>query len=221
MRRAAAMLFNVLRVGLALVVVAVSSLAHAWKENTDGDLPWLGSGGRAHFYRQESSSPFSGTGYKTEQRWGRSSWSGEDPYITVNKAMGFLDAVGALAHAPPAGGAGSAYVGGNEVIQTRALPYRFTVVMIEPTVVVMNFDLVALTRGDEPAQGQIVGSARVNGWIRYGTRVPATGTLLWFSPEAKQAPTPVAGQATGQGEISVKGVKLKLERRGEEWVVTR
>ncbi len=199
MRRAAALLFKLLRVGLALAAVAISSLAHAWKENTDGDLPWLGDGGRAHFYRQDSSSPFSASGYKTEQRWGRSSWSGEDPYITVNKAMGFLDA---RRGAGPRAGRGRRRQ--RLCGRQRGDPGPCAALPVH-----RGHDRTDRgdhelrpgrpDAGDEPAQGQIVGSARVNGWVRYGTRVPATGTLLWFSPEAKQAPTPVAGQATGAG----------------------
>ena len=221
MRRALALLGNLLRLLMTLMFMGISSLAHAWKENTDGDMPWLGGGGRAHYYSEERSAPFTGTGYRRVNRWGRSTWSGEDPYATAGRVMGFLDSIGALAAAPAGQGAGSVATESGQVVQPRAFPYRFTIVMLEPTVVVMNFDLVALTRGNEEAKGQVLGSPMLNGWMRYGTRVPATGTLLWFSPEGKQAPVAVAGQASGRGEIVVKGTKLVLEKQGDTWVVTR
>jgi len=220
-RRVLAMAWRVVRVLPALAMMLVATLVHAWKERTDGDMPWLGSGGRARYYTQETSGWGLPTGYRIETRWGSSTWTGEDPYVTAGRAMGFLGSVGVLAQAPPGQGAGSVATESGQVVQPRALPYGFTVVMIEPTVVIMNFDLVALTRGNESPQGQVLGSPLLDGWIRYGTRLPATGTLLWFSPEAKQAPIPVSGQASGNGEIVVKGIRLALQKRGDEWLVTR
>lgn len=76
---------------------------------------------------------------------------------------------------------------------------------------------------DEPGQpqsGQIVGAAYIDGVVIYGTRVPATGSLLWFSPEAKAPPAPVANQRAGRGEIQVGGVTLSLERGADLWTVT-
>jgi len=93
------------------------------------------------------------------------------------------------------------------------------VVMIEPTVIVMNFDLGALIHEGEVKHGQVVGTPYIDGYLTYGTHVPATGTLLWFSPAAKVAPTPVKDQASGHGTIEVSGVRLALERHGDEWVV--
>lgn len=202
------------------VAVLVAGNASAWDDVSEGqDLPWLGGGGRAHYYRDKSSCFGCPTGYRTEERWGRSRFSGEDPYATVSKAMTFLDQSGFLATGAPKHGAGTVYVE-TGLVTPRALPYHFTVVMIEPTVVVMNFDLGELVRGDQVPKGQIIGNARIDGFVSYGTQVPATGSLLWFSPDS-QAPTPVAGQTTGRGEIRIKAATLTLERRGDEWTVTR
>jgi hypothetical protein len=38
---------------------------------------------------------------------------------------------------------------------------------------------------------------------------------------ARQPPATVAWQAIGHGEISVKDVKLSLERHDDQWVLTR
>jgi len=208
------------------VAVTLTFAAHAdaWQDRSAGaDLPWLGGGGRAHLYFDRSSCFGCTTGYRDEERWGRSALSGESPYETVSKAMGFLAKTDMMTKAPRSQGSGDIGGAGGEggVISPRALPYRFTVVMIEPTVVVMNFDLGALIHEGEPQQGQIVGSAYIDGNVSYGTRVPATGTLLWFSPNAKQAPTPVANPSSGHGEISVGEIRLTLDRTGDVWVVTR
>jgi hypothetical protein len=203
------------------LLLLAASPALAWKE-VPGDMPWLGSGGRAHLYAEDKGCFGCTTGSRHVERWGRRSLSGPSPYETVGEAMSFFNVIGGLADAPRAGGAGSTATESGEVVETRALPYGFTIVMIEPTVGVMNFDLTALVRGDESPQGQVAGgSPRVNGWIHYGTRVPATGTLLWFSPAVRQAPMPVTGQAAGNGEIVVNGIRLALVRQGDAWVVTR
>jgi hypothetical protein len=94
------------------LLLGLAAPAHAWDERQGGDMPWLGSGGRAHYYTRDSSCWGCTTGFRHEQRWGRNAWFGEDPYITVGNAMAFLDSVGGFAGAAGAAGQGSAYVGG-------------------------------------------------------------------------------------------------------------
>jgi hypothetical protein len=204
------------------IVAAFSALpACGWEDRSaNADMPWLGSGGRAHLYFRETSCFGCPTGSKAEQRWGRSSWSGEDPYVTVGKAMIFLFTEGGMAKAAKSIGAGT-IADGSGIIEPRALPYHMTVVMIEPAVIVMNFDLGALIHEGEVKQGPVVGTPYIDGYLTYGTRVPATGTLLWFSPSAKVAPTPVRDQASGHGVIEVGGIRLALDRQGDAWVVNR
>ena len=62
--------------------------------------------------------------------------------------------------------------------------------------------------------------ARGDGYLTYGTHVPATGTLLWFLPTARVAPTPVREQASGRGVIDVEDGQLTPYRKGNEWAVT-
>lgn len=203
------------------VALAMAPPALAWKE-VPGDMPWLGSGGRARLYAEDRGCFGCTTGSRHVERWGRNSLSGPSPYETLNEAMSFFAAIGGLADAPKAGGAGSTATESGEIVETRALPYGFTIVMIEPTVMIMNFDLTALVRGGESPQGQVAGgSPRVEGWVHYGTRVPATGSLLWFSPAVKQAPQLAARGDATHGEIVVNGVRLALDRQGDAWVVTR
>jgi hypothetical protein len=212
--------------GLAWAIVTSGTLvmaprALAWKE-VPGDMPWLGNGGRARLYAEDRGCFGCTTGSRHVERWGRNSLAGPSPYETLNEAMSFFAAVGGLADAPKAGGAGSTATESGEIVETRALPYGFTIVMIEPTVMIMNFDLTALVRGGESPQGQVAGgSPLVEGWVHYGTHVPATGTLLWFSPAAKQPPQLAARGDAAHGEIVVNGVRLALDRQGDTWIVTR
>ena len=208
----------VVALGLAIAFGALP--ACGWDEHGAGsDTPWLGGGGRAHLYSKDAACFGCPTGSRHEELWGRSSFSGEDPYVTVGRAMQFLFTDGGMAKAARSIGAGS--VGDDSgIVEPKALPYHMTVVMLEPTVIVMNFDLGALIHEGEVKEGPVIGTPYIDGYLTYGTRVPATGTLLWFSPTAGIAPTPVAKQETGTGEIDVKGARLVLARKGNEWVVT-
>jgi hypothetical protein len=91
--------------------------------------------------------------------------------------------------------------------------------MIQPTVVVMRFDLGALIKEGETRDDQEIGTPRLNQPVDFGIHVPASGTLLWFSPDAGQLPVAVPLSTPGHGEIVVKGVRLVLDRRGDEWIV--
>ena len=204
-----------------LVVLFAATAALAWDDVTgDRDMPWLGSGGRARWFHDRSSCFMCPTGYRDAERWGRSRWTGEDPYTTVGRAMRFLRDAHWLERWPAAIGAGSVGGEGPGTIEPRALPYRLTVVMIEPTVVVMRFDLGSLVGLPAPKNAPTIGTPWLNQGVELGTRIPATGTLLWFSPDAKQEPAPVAMTGDDRGEIVVQGKRLVLDRRGGTWQVT-
>lgn len=152
------------------------------------------------------------------QRWGRSARAGSDPYDDVQAALRFLQKRGVLDTWPAAIGEGRV-VDGTGVIEPRAAPYRFTIVMLEPTVVVMRFDLGALVKVGAFDAAESLGTPRLNQGVAYGTRFPAAGTLLWFSPDADQLPTPVTLTSPEHGEIVAQGRRLTLDRRGDAWVV--
>lgn len=210
-----------MRTALVLLVL-VATAACAWEDATgDRDMPWLGGGGRAKWFHQRSSCLMCPTGYRDEERWGRSRWTGSDPYGTVGAAMRFLQRSGALTRWPVALGEGSIYDGSGETIEPRAAPYRFTVVMIEPTVVVMRFDLGALVGAPHPGTEQTIGTPRLDAGVEFGTRIPAIGTLLWFSPDTEQVPTQVPLSSREAGAIEVDGTRLVFTRRGDVWEVGR
>ena len=205
---------------LFVVLLAATSVV-AWDDVTgDRDMPWLGSGGRARWFHDRSQCFMCPTGYRDQERWGRSRWTGEDPYTTVGQAMRFLHDAKELERWPEAIGAGSVGGEGPGTIEPRALPYRLTVVMIEPTVIVMRFDLGALVGLPAPHDAPTIGTPWLNQGVEFGVRVPASGTLLWFSPDAKQRPTPVGMRGDDHGEIVAQGKRLVLDRRGGTWQVT-
>jgi hypothetical protein len=207
----------------ALVITAlllVAAPAFSWDDRTgDLDMPWLGSGGRARLFADRSTCLMCPTGYTDRRRWGRSAGSGEEPYGTVGGALRFLQQKGVL-DAWPEALAGGTIIDDDGIITPRAAPYRFTIVMIQPTVIVMRFDLGALVKVGG-RDDQTVGTPRLNQSVEFGTHLPATGTLLWFSPDAGQPPTPVPLSTPDHGEIVVKGIRLVLERHGDEWTVAR
>jgi len=202
-----------------LTATLIATPVRAWDDATGSlDMPWLGSGERARLYAKKTSCLMCTTGYEYHQSWGRSGRGGSDPYGDVQRAFGFLQKRGVLATWPEAIGEGS--VGdGTEIIEPRAAPYRFTIVMLEPTVVVMRFDLGALVKVGDFDPEQSFGTPRLNQGVEFGTKIPATGTLLWFSPQADQLPTPVALTSPDHGEIVVQGRRLALDRRGDDWAV--
>lgn len=203
----------------AVVALACALPAHAWNDATGTlDMPWLGSGERARLFTKTSSCLMCPTGSSFHRSWGTSGRSGTDPYDDVAAAMRFLKQKGILDAWPEAIGEGS--VGdGSETIEPRAAPHRFTIVMLDPMVVVMRFDLGALVEAGDSDPNQVVGTPYLNQAVEFGTHLPATGTLEWFSPSADAPPAPVASTGPDRGEIVVQGRRLVLERRGDQWIV--
>lgn len=213
---------RVLAATIAMIAAAVlggAAPANAWTEATGAlDMPWLGSGARARLFTKTSTCIMCPTGTSFHRAWGTSGWNGTDPYDDVGAALRFLRKKGVLDAWPEAIAEGGV-ADGTELIEPRAAPYRFTIVMLEPMVVVMRFDLGALVKAVDHDPDQAIGTPYLNQAVEFGTHLPATGTLQWFSPTADQAPTRVTMTGETRGEIVVQGRELVLERRGGEWIV--
>ena len=80
---------RLVRGAVIVLALATPSAALAWKE-VQGDMPWLGSGGRAHLYAEDKGCFGCTTGSRHEERWGRNSLSGPSPYATLNEAIDSL-----------------------------------------------------------------------------------------------------------------------------------
>lgn len=204
----------------AMILIAPGSVsAGPWQDTTgERDMPWLGNGTRARFYERDTWCLGCPTGSRHEQHWGKRFLGGGSPYDTVYRAFSFLDKAGVLAQWPDSKTAGS--VGGaTGTIETRTSPYVFTVVMLEPTIVLMRFDLGALAHVVPQPEHYLL-TPFYDQPIEYGTRIPATGSLSWFSPDARQTPTPVVLDGPDRGTITIKGVQLVLTRHGDDWITT-
>ena len=102
--------------------------------------------------------------------------------------------------------------------RSAALPVKLVLLawLLYATVVAALGALVKVGAFDST---QSFGTPRLNQGVEFGTRLPATGTLLWFSPDANQLPTPVTMTTPERGELIAEGRRLTLDRRGDEWVV--
>jgi hypothetical protein len=215
----------------APVAWAESLTPYIWNDVTgDRDMPWLGRGGRAHYFKRDITKPWdimNPRGPTIETRWGASGGTGEDPFKSSERAVAYLERVGALkgwpAYPPVEGRPGAV-----------AYPFRVTIVCLEPLVAILRFDLSAAMpdpieffegamppslRGVAAVDQEVSGGNLANA-VMFGSRVNARGALQWFSPDAAQAPAPL-DLSSGRARITVKGVTLELEKKGEELVVQR
>lgn len=206
------------------------ALPFVWSDQTGKrDMPWMGKGGRAHWYVIDKTKPWdfmNPRGPTIETHWGSSGGSGESPYDAADGAMEYLAGLGFLKPWP---------VYPSEETPPRnpsALPYRMTIVAIKPTVAILRFDLAAAIEDPIPFSfGAFAPSHRDNsteqelGWSRtpnrimFGTRVVDRGSLLWFCPDEKVPPTPL-DLSSGHAEMALKDFRLAVDRKGGELEVS-
>ena len=204
-------------------------LPFIWNDMTGArDMPWLGKGGRARWGAKDRTKPWEfmdPRGPKIEARWGASGGTGESPYATAQRAVDYLGQIGFLKPWPR-------YPADSASAGTTALPYRLTLVCLQPMVVILRFDLSAAIPDPVPefSFGAYPPSHREHPWLQglnggglangvmFGSRVLDRGSLLWFSPDAQVPPTPL-DLSRGSAEISANGTRLKMTRNGEEWEV--
>ena len=205
-------------------------LPFVWSDVTGNrDMPFVGTSGRARWFSRDATKPWdvmNPRGPTIETRWGSSASAGEHPYDTGNRAADFLERTPFATEWPT-------YPPVEGHPPRRALPYRVTIVCIQPTIALIRFDPSAAIEdpiefsfGAFPAgardstHDQKVGGGNFVNAFMFGTRAVAGPSMLWFSPDAGIAPTPL-DLSKGRATIAAKGVSLTVERRGEELVVTR
>ena len=201
------------------------ALPFVWSDQTgEREMPWMGKGGKARWYVIDKSKPWvimNPRGPDRAWHWGSSGRSGTSPYEDADRAMEFLARAGFLKPWP-------AYPPDSSHRDAVALPYRITIVAIQPTVAILRFDLSAtiedpieFSRGSFPSnQSQIypdqgLGWSRTPNRIMFGTHVANRGSMMWFCPDANVAPTPLDA-SSGHAEIALKDFRLAVDRKGDD-----
>ena len=226
-----------MRTLLIAITITFASASHAgdvalpfvWSDqNGTREMPWMGRGGRAHWFVIDKTKPWdfmNPRGPTRETHWGSGGGSGESPWETAERAMDFLGAVGFLKPWP-------VYPGDSSQKDAVALPFRITIISIKPTVAILRFDLAAAIEDPipfsagayPPSQSEIypdqsLGWARTPNKIMFGTHLVDRGTLLWFCPDEKIAPSPL-NLSTGHVEIVLREFRLAVDRKDGELEVT-
>jgi hypothetical protein len=204
-------------------------LPFVWSDQTGKrDMPWVGKGGRARWFIIDRTRPWDimdPRGPKLDWSWGSSGSSGENPYKAADRAMAYLGSTGFLKPWPM-------YPSDSSHKDAYALPFRVTVVAIQPLVAIMRFDLAApiedpieFSAGAFPPSQlhdypeQHLGWSAAPNQLMFGTHVVDRGSLLWFSPDEKVPPTPL-DVSSGHAEIALKDFRLAVDRKGGELEVT-
>ncbi|HEY2628707.1 MAG TPA: hypothetical protein VGI57_06235, partial [Usitatibacter sp.] len=189
---------TLLSAALASFAAQEVALPFVWSDQTGKrDMPWMGKGGRAHWYVIDKTKPWdfmNPRGPTLEWHWGSSGGSGTSPYEDTDRMVAYLDRVGFLKPWPR-------YPTDSNHKDSVALPFRITIVAVQPTVAILRFDLAGLV--EDPTEfsfGAFPPSQRDNStdqelaWsntpnrIMMGTHVVNNGSMLWFCPEENIAP---------------------------------
>jgi hypothetical protein len=239
---------------LPWIEVAVLNSFFAKEIATNSDLPWAAPGRKARYYSLKSWDWNNGiTGVAA---WGSNSRNKENPLDTANKAFAFLEKHRAM-NAWPATGTFETYSVydqrqpgdlhhqddyGNTIVtySQRVAPYRFFIVSIEPTVIVMQSAPELPAWQEEYVQQ---GYSRDSRWIRwymslpeqqrlpdlvwlqnpleFGTELPRGSGWKWFSPDLEQLPTDLPLVESGSAVIPLKHGQLKFRPSESGWHVVR
>ena len=196
-----------------------------WSDQTGArDMPWLANGERARWFTMDKTKPWdimNPRGPEIEKRWGGSGRSGSSPYGDAERAMEYLASTPFMKAWP-------AYPPDSSQKEAIAFPFRATIVAIQPTVVVLRFDLSgAIEDPTEFSWGAFPKSQEAHftdqglGWpktpnrVMFGTHVVSRGSMWWFCPEENIPPTPL-DMSSGTAQIALKDFKLAVLRKGDE-----
>lgn len=231
---------------------------------TTADLPWVAPGKQARYFRKQVAGY--NTGVQHHRWWGSSFRRSEDPAQTAYRAFAFLENRRAMTDWPRSlsGDSGtfthpSVY---DEVLPTdqretnfygteiftyiiRVAPYRFHLVSLKPTVVVLqpkpelldwwqdylDSDFARESRwitwvGSQPEQQVLSPLIWLQNPVEFGTMLAAehpekVDGWMWFSPDLAQTLTPLPLSRTSTAEIQLERGRLAFEPSGEGWRVVR
>jgi hypothetical protein len=236
------------------IETALSNRFFAKEIAGDADLPWAAPGRKARYYSLKSWDWNNGiTGVAA---WGSSSWHKENPIDTGFAAFAFLEKHRAMDAWAEAGtfetynvydqlGPEDRYQQdsyGNTVVTytQRVAPYRFFVVSIEPTVVVMQSAPHLPEWWHEHVRQEYSQTSRWSQWYRslpekqlvpylawlhnpleFGTELPRGTGWKWFSPDLNQLPVDLPLTENGEAILPLKEGRLKFLPSASGWTVIR
>lgn len=239
---------------LPWIKVAVLNSFFAKEIATNADLPWAAPGRKARYYSLKSWDW--NTGITGVAAWGSSSWNKENPIDTANKAFAFLEKHRAM-NAWPAAGTFETYSVydqlqpgdvhhqddyGNTIVTytQRVAPYRFFIVSIEPTVIVMQSAPELPAWHEEYVQQDYSRDSRWIRWyinlpeqqrlpdlvwlrnpVEFGTELPRGSGWKWFSPDLERLPTDLPLVENGSAVIPLKRGQLRFRPGESGWHVAR
>lgn len=221
---------------------------------TEADLPWAAPGRKARYYSLKTWDW--NTGVTGIAAWGSSSWHKEAPIETANKAFAFLEKHRMMNDWPVAGTFETYSVYdqlqpgdlhhqddyGNTIVTyiQRVAPYRFFIVSIEPTVIVMQSAPELPAWWQKHVEQEYALDSRWTQWhlslpkqqvmpelvwlrnaVEFGTELPRGTGWQWFSPDLNQLPTDLPLAENGSGVIPLKGGLLKFRPSETGWQITR
>lgn len=157
-----------------------------WQKNThypSPDLPWNGPDSRPIEQYKKTPAFMSTTGYNYAHRWYSSFRHKPEP----NHYGRIIDAYVSEFDAFETWRKAGTVWYGDDVIEVKRAPYKFTFLSIEPIIVLMASQdpnaVIYIAK-----EGRFVSSALLENEYYYATSVPYHPDLQWFAPELKRGP---------------------------------
>jgi len=196
---------------LGIMVALLSCYAYGpWKEFPEGDPLWCGPGERA--VREARSVEFITAG--GEVRWGTSKGEYLIPKDVARDGIRYLEETGVINKVR---GYGSSYsydygsYSGSDVI----------LVSVKPSVFILaDAPLNEQRRWYRNRRILLIGTDQERG-VEYGTQVPYSDHLFWFSPDLKTGVRPVLPAAGGGLRINFGEEGLSFSKKADVWTVSR
>lgn len=217
-------------IGICIVVgfgLTSTACVQPWKAMDDA-TPWAAGGIPARAIGRVVEKPFfvvAAPDRTMDVRWEDARGVKHRPRDIVEHAQSYLDASGMSQNWPLAG----IYIGGSRGgVEQRIAPFDFTIVSIDPVVVLMTPH--ELGPDIEGTRREIVGELadrhQLRGrWLanpfRYGSRMPYDEHVLWFSPDLKHGPSELPMTNAVSEVLLLPHGRLRLMRKGQWWMIVR
>jgi len=205
-------------------LLASCSTASRWTakwEETVIDGPWVAPGVHAREFSRSYYAGLMATSDATDTVWTTAKGGRRNMSRILDAVERHLKQLGYFDRLPESQSGYDGYI-------QRLAPFKFHVVAINPTVVLMvphdfgnpkgnrsTRDIV----GSQPKQSR--GSKYMINYIEYGTKLPYHPDILWFSPDLGTSPMPLTRRTSSEQEIIHKRIRLVTKGEGDAWITHR